>query len=355
MNPENILAGLLELRDYALLEEYISTYLKDHDWNSVVALLGNARYVDLSLTGRHSGEIAVREGVLDDGVINLLGLNMFYGLDVEFLSAFSNLSGTTLEEIRAQARERAKELLSAQLKRGITFFLNIESMEGTDLSVFIAPILNARKREVERLESHPPLSDVYSTSYGFNLLTIGGLTYGCQTREIQPRVVTVLRFTFRTKGRLAVTYGGVPPEVQSGLVEILGEIGSVKSLSTKQLKYSPLAFRGCSPQLKRLLWDLLRFSVGGEKSRREARERLIGAGDARALLILEPVVMAHVAGTQTVPGSMFRNLQLCIGGIDSSYPERDYGNIYPPPKIRRLYGERKVLERNLRRYLRSNS
>lgn len=155
------------------------------------------------------------------------------GLDVDSVESFADLEPKDLDDLRSQARERSKELLGKQVERGHTFFMDLEVMKENELAVFVPKALETRIREVQALGSKPHLYEIYSTYYGFTILTSG------------------------VKHHEA----GVPEDIREILLSIMGEMGGVSEIKSKQLKFSPLAFRKCSPHLTVLLWNLLRLSL----------------------------------------------------------------------------------------------
>jgi len=323
MEPEKILAYLLELRNYTLLERYVSTLLTEYDWKYIVELIRQAKAIKELLPDQGN---PLRQSVVNDGLVNLVHLNELYGIDVDYLEAFSDLKGMTLDEIRAEAWEHAKDLLSEQLKFGITFFLDVEAMrQKADLLPFIPDTLNARISEVQGLESHPPLSDVYSTYYGFSIITSGGVM---------------------------ANQSGLSAELRQKIIESLREIGFVTNLTAKQLKYSPLAFRGCSPSLKILLWSLLWFCIGGKKRWNQSMKRLVELGDSRALPFIESAIMRYPQGTLVQRNPSLLDLLACIGKISSerlAYYTDDYFlmKTHRYPRLSNIVRRRRIMQKTV--------
>ena len=77
-------------------------------------------------------------------MINLFKLEDFTGLDVDFVGVFSDLEVNNIDDLRTQARERALKLLSEQVRRWNTFFMDLEVMKENDFAVFIPDALNSR-------------------------------------------------------------------------------------------------------------------------------------------------------------------------------------------------------------------
>lgn len=253
--PEHIFGAMFELRNNPRIERFVSRTIEDKGWSYVIELLRSGRELDAIVPG---WDIPLRKGVLRDGIIELLHLYDFMGLDVDFVDAFADLEVNSIGELRAQAREKAMDLLGEQVKRGLTFFMDLKSMSNTDLAIYVPTALEARAREIQRLGDSPHLYEIYSTYYGFKILTSG-----VQHQD-----------------------SGVPEETREGLLKILGDIGDVSSLSSKQLKFSPLAFARCSGHLIVLLWNMLRLSVSGQRYKVKALSNLADLGDSRVLPFL---------------------------------------------------------------------
>jgi hypothetical protein len=278
--PEHILGSMFELRDNQRIERFVSKTIEREDWSSVIEILKRARELDVLVPG---WDIPLRKGVLRDGMMELLRLNDFVGLDVDFVDAFADLEVNSIGELRTQAREKAMELIEKQVKRGLTFFMDLESMADTELAVYVPSALEARVREVQKLGDSPHLYEIYSTYYGFKILTSG-----IQHED-----------------------SGVPEETRESLLKILGDIGDVSIMSSKQLKFSPLAFARCSGHLIVLLWNMLRLSVSGHRYRIKALSNLAELGDSRVLPFLYSIY-------DSLPPSMILE-PLCKIGHPSSF------------------------------------
>jgi hypothetical protein len=256
MKVGTFLGRLMELRKYHQLEEAVRKTLLEHEWGTIIEELKWKKNEPEIVEG---WELNLRPGVLRDGMVKILGLEEFAGLDVDFLEAFRDLNSDNLQDLRTQAREISTKLLKEQVQRGNTFFLDVEIMKESSLAYVVPDTLESRTREVRLLEQDPPLYEVYSTYYGFVILTSGGLRSD---------------------------RGGVPPDTKDRLVTILGELGGITNLTSKQLKYSPQAFRKCTPHQRVLLWNLLRLCIGGMKSQRTGIKKLGSLGDSRAVELM---------------------------------------------------------------------
>ncbi len=85
--PEHILGALMELRDNQRLEDRASKFIEENSWSYVVETLRRGREIKAIVPG---WDIPLKPGVLRDGMIELLKLGDFIGLDVDFLDAFAD-------------------------------------------------------------------------------------------------------------------------------------------------------------------------------------------------------------------------------------------------------------------------
>ncbi len=253
LGMKDSLGHYLEMRDYAALEKTVINFLKRDSWENLLIALREVQAAEALAPG---WEFPLSAGKMRDGLIKLLKLEEMNGLDIDFLDMLAEIDGSSLDEIQSAARENCISLMKEQIRVGNTFFLDAETMKETDLTVLVPGIIEARIKEIESLESKPPLSDVYSTYYGFSILTSGGLS---------------------------TDWGGIPPATKSQLNEVMQDLGNVENISAKQLKFSYLSFSNCSDHLKTLLWNLLKMCIGGIKSQKAGIEVLGNLGDSRAL------------------------------------------------------------------------
>ena len=284
---EHILGALLELRDIERLEKKVSLFIRSRGWSHVIDALQRCKESEAIVPG---WDTPLREGILREGMIELLQLEAFVGLDVDFLEVFSDLEADDIDDLRKQVHKRAFKLLGEQVRKGNTFFIDIEGMKDNEFAVLVPDILNSRIREVQDLGSKPDLYEVYSTYYGFQVLTSG----------------------------VNIQYAGVPVELRENLLSVLGDLGGVDALSAKQLKFSPLAFRKCSPHLTVLLWNMLRLSNGGVKAKSKALVILGELGDTRAIDLIHSYVEEHrVSRGRTKERLLLDECLLCLGRIGS--------------------------------------
>ena len=236
-------------------ERWAESFLKKSSWSELLEKVAEVQ--DPVEGGNKTPQIS--QGKIRDGLLELLALQDVRGLDIDLLDTVRKIDGDNLQEIRNTAREHCIPLLREQIRIGNTFFLDADAMRETELTVLIPGILEARINEIKSLETNPPLSDVYSTYYGFSILTSGGIVED---------------------------FGGVPTDTREQLIDVMQRIGNVENISAKQLKFSYLSFRNCSNQLKIILWNLLKMCIGGIKSQKAAIKTLGNIGDSRGITLM---------------------------------------------------------------------
>ncbi|MHA1965516.1 MAG: hypothetical protein ACXACG_07235 [Candidatus Thorarchaeota archaeon] len=132
--PEHILGSMFELRDRNRIEGFVSRNIEDKGWSYIIDTIQRSRELEAIVPG---WDIPLRKGVLRDGMFEILELSDFAGLDVDPVEAFVELEPKNLDHLRSLARERAKELLGEQVKRGPTFFMDLDAMADTELAVYV--------------------------------------------------------------------------------------------------------------------------------------------------------------------------------------------------------------------------
>ena len=284
---EQVLGALFELRDYQRLEKKVSFLVGSRGWSHVIDALQRCKDSEAIIPG---WDTHLREGILREGMIELLHLESFVSLECDFLEAFGDLEADDIGNLRLVARERAVQLLGEQVKKGNTFFMDIEAMKKDELVVFVPDILNSRIREVENLSQKPDLYEVYSTYYGFQILT----------------------------SSVNIQHAGVPDDASENLLSILTELGGVNALHAKQVKFSHLAFQNCSSHLTVLLFNMIRLSNGGAKAKSKALEVLGELGDSRAIDQIHGYVETHKSAFRnSKEHRLVEECLLCLGRIGS--------------------------------------
>jgi len=272
----------LEMRDYPAFERSVKKILEEYSWEELLERLREIRNASHLAPGWN---IALNPGKMRDGIINLLNLQNMEGLDTDLLDSYKHLQGSNLKEIREAAGKHSISMLREQIRVGNTFFIDTEAIKETELTVLIPGIIEARTKEVQALEPNPPLSDVYSTYYGFSILTSGSLD---------------------------TDWAGIPSDTKSQLIEVMQQLGNVENISARQLKFSYLSFRNCSDDLKVLLWNLLKMCVGGIKSQKAGIDILGNLGDSRAIELM------HLKLEKVIDKKVKESLFDSIGRIGTS-------------------------------------
>jgi hypothetical protein len=280
-SPDRVIGSMFEMREWDMVGEVVNR----KGWSFVIKALKRCKESDVIVPG---WDIGLRNGIIRDGMINILGLDEFTGLDVDYLTAFEELKGKDMEDLSESAKTQAFEMMQEQVKQGNTFFMDIERWKDNEFAFFVPDIIDARRREVERLGEKPHLYEVYSTYYGFRLLT---------HEEAFSRV-------------------GVSEDLGANIVEAFQDFGTMKELSGKQLKFSPLSFRKCTPHLRAVLWNMLRLKRGGFRYKNIALEKLSKLADSRALdMIYRFIDRFANAGVQYTDPTMYEQCFRSLGKI----------------------------------------
>lgn len=236
-------------------------------WDEILNQIQEIRFLRSSYIEAGSGHdensqkyVLCSDGAIRDFIIRYLDLHIFSGIDGNLLDAFNEIEGSSFEQLRSNAYYVAFEQLSKQVRKGNTFFLDVSKMKDRpELGELIADILEVRMKQLLRLESNPPLVDVFSTFYGFKVLSTGS--------AIQDT-------------------SGITKTALEQFSHLTSEMGKVLELNHTRLRYSNQAFGRVSDYTRRLLWNLLLVSAGGINATRRALTYLGELRDSRALDIL---------------------------------------------------------------------
>jgi hypothetical protein len=199
--------------------------------------------------------ISVRSGPLRDALIRLLGLEIIIGLDCDYLGTFNQIESNDLIEVRNQAFTIAIDLLREQIERRNTFFFDTDAFSTTPYAIFVKDIISARTAELEELPSKPSLREVYSTFYGFEILS---------------------------SGRISSYHAGASEKGIKCIEDLAAQFGKQTKLNARIFQPSRKAFANCTSETKRLLWNILRMFNGGWDTRSNAAKNLGMIGDSRA-------------------------------------------------------------------------
>jgi len=256
LTDDERLTRLLELRKYKELTTLIEDILENEGWSEFIS---QVRRISIKSEAVPGWEIPLRTGIIRDAFTSILDLQLVKGLDGDFLRIFEGLNAGTLQELRAQAMDCSITVLREQVRKGNTFFLVTEPLADTPYSVLIPDVLQIRSRQINTLEEKPAFSELYSTYYGFTILTSGGVSRdqsGATSESIRE-------------------------------IEILArQLGSDKKVTRRQIKHSPSVFGRVSEHTRNLLWNLLSLCIGGIHNQKSAAKTLGQLGDSRATEIM---------------------------------------------------------------------
>ncbi len=248
--------SFIDTRSYGRLCKFVDEYVgtseiikdgNDNTWSEI------AEYIE-------SNRSSVPRGTVRDAIVEILDLHLLQGLDGDLVTMFKELSGRSLDELRTNALSVAAEEMEKQIRKGNTFFLDPTKMADVPrLAILVPKILEVREKQILRLEENPPLVDVYSTYYGFMILT---------------------------QGSLESDRAGASNQAVASFTKLAEQLGKDLELNHTQLKYSKNAFGRVSEDMRTLLWDLLSVSASGENNRKRAIDALGERRDSRALDVL---------------------------------------------------------------------
>jgi hypothetical protein len=149
---------LANRRQYIELEKRADEHIKSQGWEDLLRLL------------QHAGSA----GKARDAVVALLQLESVGGTDSDVFEEFAYLEGKSLRKVRADAVDHVMKILKAQIENHHTYFLDIEQMTMSPYVILVKDVIEARKRELERLQGSPSRIDVLGTYYGFQILLTDG-------------------------------------------------------------------------------------------------------------------------------------------------------------------------------------
>ncbi len=285
MKYEEYLIRLIELRKYSELLQHVSELIEEGQWSHFIADLSELQLEEAKICG---WDMPLRYGVVRDAMIEILNLHHLNGIDGGLCDHFADLRSDSIYSLRDEAQALAIEILKNQIRKGNTFFLNVDELSTTECSVLIPDIVRIRQRQIESLSSEPTFGEICSTYYGFTILTSGGV------KEDSSRASN---------------------ESLAMIKEIAAKLGQIIEMNSKQIRWSPRLFGRLSDYTKKLLWNLLSLCIGGYHSQVKAANYLGNIGDSRALDLLHE----RLEGTEN--SSISRAIIQAIGkmGHPASY------------------------------------
>ena len=231
----------------------INTRTFNSSWNQEILQLS------IALDEFRRSALSVPIGKTRDSIICLLELEPVTGLDVDLLHEFADLKGTSLASIRDDSHQIAKELLNKQIKRGDTFYLDVQSMLASPYYDVVESVIEKRSSEVLALGERHNIEEVVSTYYGF-MIAIQGV--------------------------IETEHAGLSKEVKSAIEKLAESFGKSLKIEGIRLEYDPSLFPNCSAEKAALLVDVLSIGIGSKSTTSKAVSRLMRTCDSRPVDLL---------------------------------------------------------------------
>ncbi|MFW9838862.1 MAG: HEAT repeat domain-containing protein [Candidatus Thorarchaeota archaeon] len=254
---------LAHRREYEELEKWADEYIHIKGWKSLLRLLQQPGFKKRSR----------------DAVVSLLQLESVGGTDTDVFTAFADLDGDSLREIRVTAVEHTIGILRGQIENNHTYFLDIEAMTMTPFVVLVKDVIEARKQELEQLKGSPSRLEVLGTYYGFQIL----ITDGSRPHETN-RTTGYYRWYRRTWLDEKIT-DSAAKAVKSLTAELGEEVDMDKTYRT--LGSSRVFRERCTRPTADILENAVRLALYKTPGHRaSAAKRLGRTGDSRVLPFL---------------------------------------------------------------------
>ncbi len=170
-------------RNYEIIDLLADNFLRENGWEKL-----RQEY----LIGFRDSKITLSDGKLRDSLIHLLDLESTSGIDCDMLELFKNVSAQSLADLRTKATPIAMKQLRKQIRKGNTFFIDIEKLAQTRFASLAKEIIEVRIKEVQNLQDNLEPRDLIPTYYGFQILTAGSILSASKDGEL-PRVVANLQ------------------------------------------------------------------------------------------------------------------------------------------------------------------
>lgn len=261
------IAELVLHREYGRLRKYAQEYLKTSDWPSLLKDIGQA---DSRGRGR-------------DAVVSLLELEAVGGTDSYLFKKFSDLEGSSLQQVQANAVERVIDILKEQIENRHTYFLDLEAMVETPYIIMAKEILDARQSELAELGNSPSRIDVLGTFYGFMILMADG------SRPCVDSTGQQGRYRYRYWGRRTWLDEKITDSAADAVRAITREFAEEVEMDKSYLTLgSSRVFKSrCTPITARILANAVRIALYKAPGNRGAAAAALGATeDSRSLPFL---------------------------------------------------------------------
>jgi hypothetical protein len=264
MMKKSSLAELVTRRQYPELEKQANEYIKNGEWKGFLNLIKDTP----------------AKGKARDALVALLQLDAVGGTDSDVFKEFASLEGDSLRKVRADAIDHVMNILNEQIETKHTYFLDIEAMTMTPYVILVKDVIEARKRELEKLEGNPSRIDVLGTYYGFQIL----MTDGSKPFDNSQTTYGYRRWRRGTWLDEKIT-DSAANAVKALTAEMAEEVDMDKTYRT--LGSSPVFKRRCTKSTADILANAVRLALYKVPGNRGAAARALGrTEDSRVLSFL---------------------------------------------------------------------
>jgi hypothetical protein len=226
MDREAAIKDAIYWRDYSHLDNLVDGELAEWGWPSLRKML-------LSKMGDLP---ACR---LRDGLLHILGLSTVPGIEIDPIEWIreEKVEAETSFGLKQIGSEEALQILHNMVAERNTFFLDIKEMASGAFALLAKSVLEARKEEIDALESPVSIWDAVQTAYGYYVFSSGGVLTSRRSPD-HKRLREVMSNVARNIGS--------DLEIDSSLLQLGGSISG---------------FENCSKRTRELLWHLLRLKT----------------------------------------------------------------------------------------------
>ncbi len=253
----------IRTRNNELLESIAESYISEGHWSQYLRQM--QRFSPF--------------GKARDALVHLLDLESVGGTDSDIFKEFTSLSGANLDEIRADAVERAMDLLRSQIKVKNTFFIDTERMTTSPFVLLFDEVTESRLSELEVVSGNPTRNELLKTFYGFTLLTMGGNSNETENQS----------YRYWRRRRFYTSQPRLETEVKKAITQIMQDLSSEIHLNDRYETLGSSLFLAdkCTRDTSKILADIVRLTLYMTPwDRGKAAFELGGTGDSRVLEFL---------------------------------------------------------------------
>lgn len=285
---DELLADLIANDSYIELELHVDKLIQRYGYSRtqkrLLQIIEKRNAWKWSLHSRDHKEF-IPVGKVRDMFLRLFGLGCVYGIESgNCITALGNrIKANSLQDLRNKIIPRAKKKLENQIKRGNTFFLDIEDMILTPFAYLIDDILCTRREQLEGLPSSVSLSTAVGTYYGFKILT---------RNQVDFRVPDKKPFE-----------------------ELCAEFDNDLGVKGKRFSYTETMWDYCSHEVRSILLNLLRVYTTVNHTSETAYKWLMARRDARIkgeLMSFRKSIPDHEGQCFKVSGQYFQEFDALV-------------------------------------------